>query len=290
MLLKTFSKILFACLFFSLMFAVSAQTKKKPTKVTPKKNAQTEINVVKEAPPAKATVKKNERPSVEPLKNSPADNDAALSSQTLKTNSSAGVSNENKPVYFYEFSQPDFQISQIFIEHDENGKGKITFLKKNFGETVTDPIQLSAAALERIKQALGNLDFLNSNENYQYEKDYSHLGNMKFTVKKDGRERFAKFNYTTNKDAKALADEYRKIGQQYVWKFDINVARENQPLEAPRLMDALDWFIKRDEISDVTQLTPFLRELSNDERLPLIARNHAARLVKTIEKTEEKKK
>ena len=39
---------------------------------------------------------------------------------------------------------------------------------------------------------------------------------------------------------KLLADEYRKIGNQFIWMFDINVARENQPLEAPRIMDALD--------------------------------------------------
>ena len=285
---KTFSKILYAFIFFGLIFAVSAQTKKRTSKATPKKAAPTK-NVIVEETPAKIAVKKNERPVVEP-QDSSADNGAASDNQTLKINSRPNVSNESKPIYFYEFTQPDFQVSQIFIEHDENGKGKITFSKKDFGETVSDPIQLSPGAMERIKQALENLNFLDSNENYQYEKDYSHLGNIKFTVKKDARQRTAAFNYTTNKDAKALADEYRKIGQQYVWNFDINVARENQPLEAPRLMDALDSLIKRDEIFDPIQMIPFLRELSNDERVPLIARNHASRLIKTIEKKNKEKK
>jgi uncharacterized protein (UPF0147 family) len=112
---------------------------------------------------------------------------------------------------------------------------------------------------------------------------------MTFTMKKDKRERVAKFNWTVNPDAKNLMDEYRRIGQQFVWIFDIGVARENQPLEAPRLMDALDSLIKRNEISDAAQMIPMLKELSNDERIPLIARNHATRIVKEIEKKAEKK-
>ena len=157
-------------------------------------------------------------------------------------------------------------------------------MKKDFDEDISDPLQLSATALERVKAAWNALNFLDSTENYQYEKDYSHLGNMAFTMKKNGKTREAKFNWTDNKDAKNLADEYRRIGQQFVWIFDMNVARENQPLEAPLLMDALDSMIRRNEISDAEQMIPFLNEVNNDERIPLIARNHAAKLVKQTEK------
>ncbi|MBA3334893.1 MAG: hypothetical protein H0T08_04705, partial [Acidobacteria bacterium] len=122
------------------------------------------------------------------------------------------------------------------------------------------------------------------------ERDYGHLGNMKFTMTKDGRTRTAKFNWTENLTAKILADEYRKISQQFVWQFDINVARENQPLESPTLMNSLDGLIRRDEISDPNQMIPMLKELSNDERLPLLARNHATKIIKQIEKKKEEKK
>ena len=107
-------------------------------------------------------------------------------------------------------------------------------------------------------------------------------------MKKDGREREANFNWTINKDAKALMDEYRKIANQYIWMFDINVSRENQPLESPRMMNNLDILIRRNEISDANQMIPFLKELEDDERIPLISRNHANRLVKKIEKQIEK--
>jgi len=288
MLQKTLSKFLFGFIFFSLVLAASAQTKQNTTKKNVKKTVQVKPITVEQAP-LNLPAKKNERPTVE-TQESLTESDTKTNNRNSSPNSRPVSANEVKPVYFYEFSQPNFVISQIFIEHDENGKGKITFLKKDFSEAVSDPIQLSPTALERIKAVWQVLNFLDSTENYQYEKDYSHLGNMKFTLRKDGRERTAKFNYTVNKDAKILADEYRKIGQQYVWVFDINVARENQPLEAPRLLDALDSLVKRDEISDAPQMIPFLRELSNDERLPLIARNHATRLIKMIEKKKEEKK
>ncbi len=285
MLQKNFFRILFGLIFFGSVFSVSAQTKRKAAKTPVKKVVQTKPVII-EQKPVESPPKKNSRPeeqtenSSEPIKKN---------IQTEKTNARPGAAKENPSVYFYEFSQPNFLISKIFIEHDENGKGKITFTKQSFDETISDPIQLSQAALERIKAVWQALNFLASTENYQYEKDYSHLGNMTFTLRKDGRTRTAKFNWTANADAKILADEYRRISQQFVWIFDIGVARENQPLEAPRLMDALDSLIKRNEVSDAAQMIPMLKELSNDERIPLIARNHATRLIKEIEKKAEKK-
>lgn len=262
--------ILFLTVIMGLTGTGLAQTKKRNSKKPTLKPTATETPKQAENSPEEISTKntppkKNERMTEEPTKNN-------------------ARPTENAPVYFYEFSQPNFVVSQIFIEHDENGKGKITFLKQTFSETVSDPIQLSSDALERIKNVWNTLNFLDSTENYQYEKDYSHLGTMKFTKTKDGRTRTATFNWTENKDAKALADEYRKIGNQFIWLFDFGIARENQPLETPRLMDSIDNLIKRNEVSDPAQLIPFFKELSDDERIPLISRNHATRLITKIEK------
>ncbi len=247
-----------------------AQKKRKTTKKTTATTTQKTIQTTTTQENVKTPAKKNERPMGE-----------TSSSQTTKTT-------PNNSVYFYDFAQPNFLVTKIHIEYDEQGKGTITFQKRDFGENITDPLQLSAATLERLKNAFDALDFLNSDANYQYEKDYSHLGVIKIKVKKDGRERTVELNWTQNKEARILMDEYRKIGQQFVWIFDINLSRENQPLEAPKLLDTLDGYIKRNEISDPPQMIPFLKELSNDERIPLIARNHAARIVKEIEKDSQK--
>lgn len=280
---------------FSLTPSFFAQTKtKKPARKPLTKKAQTvAVQPAKTADPSqptetaetKAPVKKNERPETQT--NSPEDSAAPQKkNQSQKTKAGNGtVSEESRNVFSYEFTQPNFVVKHLSIEHDENGKGKITFEKKNFDEPVTDPIQLSTATLERIKNLFQALNFIDSTEDYQSTiRQYAHLGTMKIRQKKDGKERTAEYNWSENKDARALADEYRKIGQQFVWLFDISVSRENQPLQAPGLMDELDSLVRRNELSDPLQIVPFLKQLSDDERIPLIARNHATRLVKEIEK------
>jgi hypothetical protein len=252
-----------------------AQTTRKTKPVVKKAGA-----VATEPSPAPSRVE----PAVvkpEPKKNErPAANEGKVASAT--------TSQAVDPTYFYEFSQPDFVISKIVIEHDDAGRGTITFTKKMFGGPVSDPLQVSTAALERINGAYAALNFIDSNESYQYEKDYSHLGVTTFRLKKGERQRTAVFNYTVNKDAKILADEYRKLANQFIWVFDITVARENQPLETPKLLDALDGLMKRNEISDPAQMLPLLKSMEDDERVPLITRNHAAKLVEKIEKGDRK--
>ena len=79
-------------------------------------------------------------------------------------------------------------------------------------------------------------------------------------------------------------DEYRRISNEFIWKLEITTARVNQPLLTPGMMDTIDNYIGRDEISDPEHLLPFLTELSTDERLPLMGRNRALKLIKQIEK------
>ncbi len=268
--------IIFLTIFLTIPPLIAGQTKKRkttrkapaePVKTTPTPTTTPQA----EETPVKTVTKRNERPV----------------NESPKTSQNSIVSS----VYFYEFFQSQFLITQIFIEHDGDGNGKITFMKQDFEEAVSDPIRLSQASLEKVKSAFAALDFLNSTENYQdAERNYGHLGELKVKMKKDGRERVAAFNWTQNKDAKMLQNEYRKIANQFIWMFDVSVARRNQPLETPGLMDALDSYMKRDEISDPLQMIPFLTQLTNDERIPLIARNHAARLIKEIEKKAEKEK
>ena len=272
----------------SINGSISAQTKKrktvkKPVKASVKKETnsnETQTTELKES--EKTPSKRNARPTAETTSNenkSPNTETEARSSKGIK----------NTPTYFYQFDQPNFLTTHIYIEHDENGKGKITFRKKDLDEEFTDPLQLSPATLEKLKTHWSALNFLESKEDYQSkDKNYAHLGTMKLGMGIDDYERFAEFNWSDNPDAKALADEYRKIGNEYVWIFDVTVARENQPLEAPRVLKTLESYLKRNEISDPSHLIPYLKELSGDERIPLIARNNAAQMIKELEKKKKK--
>ena len=186
--------------------------------------------------------------------------------------------------YTYEFSQPDFFVYFVHIEHDDRGKGTIRFERRSDTEQITDPVQLSPAALERIRARFDALKFLDSTENYQGEKNYPSQGKTKLTLRQGGRERTAEFNYSQNADAQGLADEYRKVSEQALFVFDVSVALENQPLEMPKLIGRLESLIERKYLSDTEQLIPLIRELTEDERVPLVGRNQAARILKKLDK------
>ena len=209
-------------------------------------------------------------------------------SGSVSTEKTAAAEKSQVPgaaTYLYEFVRPGFLYGHIWIEHDDKGRGTISFLKEGYDEKITDPLALSTATVSKIEELVAQLDFLGSTEEYQFEKDFSHLGNVIFTHRRNGKERTVKYNWTTNKYAKDLMDEYRRIGNEYTWLFEFGVARENQPLRTPAMMDHLDGFLRRKEISHPPHLLPFLTQVASDEKLPLIARNHASRLIDQIEKS-----
>jgi hypothetical protein len=198
--------------------------------------------------------------------------------------SSGNVRKTDAVTYTYEFTQPKFYVKHIVLEHDANGRGKITFERLNEDVPVVDPIELSPAALNRITSYWTALQFLDSNTDYQSDKQFPHLGTMRIGMQQGERKRIAEFNWTHNDSASALVNEYRKAADQAMLIFDISIARENLPLNAPKLMEAMESLLKRDGLSDPNQLLPLLKELSTDEHVPLIARNHALRLIKKIQK------
>ncbi len=185
--------------------------------------------------------------------------------------------------YSYEFTQPEFVVRHIVIDHDATGRGKITFERKNEELTFEEPIELSAGALGRVLGAWTELQFLESTENYQADRQFPHLGTMRLKMEHESQKRTAEFNWTNNKQASLLANEYRRVADQAIFVFDLAVARETQPLSAPKLMEVFEQYLKRNGFSDPLQLLPLLKEVSTDEHLPLIARNHALRLIKKLE-------
>ena len=186
--------------------------------------------------------------------------------------------------YSYEFSQPNFYVNHITIEHDQAGKGTIKFTRKNEDAEVVEPLQLSATAATRVLGLWESLKFLESDTNYQSSRHYAHLGVMKIGMERGQQKRVAEFDWTQDTAAADLVAEYRRAADQAIMVFDIGIARENQPLNAPKLMEGLESLLKRNGLSDPKQLLPLLTDMSTDERVPLIARNHAQRLIKKIQK------
>ncbi|HJZ82471.1 MAG TPA: hypothetical protein VKD91_19060 [Pyrinomonadaceae bacterium] len=221
----------------------------------------------------------------------------ALAQETTKRNdrpqdsgAPAPRSEENKkapegPRYSYEFAQKEFVISHIVITHDATGRGQISFERKGEETAIIEPVELSKVAWGRISGLWSDLRFLDSTENYQASKNFAHLGTYKLGMDDGKRQRTAEFNWSDNKTAWALANEYRRVADQAILIFNIKLAREMQPLNVPSLLNEMDSQIKRDGLSDPRQLVPLLNELRVDEHIPLIARNSAERILKKIEKS-----
>ncbi len=186
--------------------------------------------------------------------------------------------------FSYEFTQPEFYVRHITIEHDANGRGVIKFQRLRDETIYEEPLELSPAAWTRIAGFWQALRFLDSEENYQSEKHFAHMGTMRLKMERDSRKRTAEFNWSNNKEAFSLANEYRRVADQAILVFDISVARELQRLNLPKLMEEFELQLKLKGLSDPQQLVPLLKDISTDEHLPLIARNHALRLIKKIEK------
>jgi hypothetical protein len=217
----------------------------------------------------------------------PGNKQNARPGQTPQSNSKPEIkpdTNAEKTTYTYEFSQPKFNVNHIVIEHDQTGRGTITFERINEAVPIVDPLQLSPAALARILGLWEALRFLDSDTDYQSSQHFAHLGVMRIGMQRGERKRVAEFDWTHNRAASDLVSEYRRAADQAILVFDIALARQNQPLNAPKLMELLESYLRRNAISDPQQLVPLLTELSTDEHVPLIARNHALRLIKKIQK------
>ena len=190
----------------------------------------------------------------------------------------------NAARYTYEFRQPDFLVYFVHIEHDDSGRGHIRFERRMDTEQLTEPFELSPAALARVRAKWEALGFLESGANYQGERTYPSMGQTRLSVRRGGQERTTEFNYSQNGDAQGLAQEYRRASEQALFVFEVKVALESQPLETPKLINRLGELLDRNFLSDNQQLVPLIRELSEDERVPLVGRNQAARILKKLEK------
>ena len=272
-----------ALLVQSAAIDATAQSKKN-RKASPRTvaGAKTAPEQATDAPPASPTPAPAKANNREATTNAP----AAASQSPAKTEIVPAKAEASSTAvrYFYEFKQPDFQISRIMIEHDAAGRGQISFVRKSSEEIFTDPLEISPDALARIKAAWDALRFLDSDANYQDEKQFPHLGTMTLRMREGTRERKAEFNWTHNEGAAALVKEYRGLGEQQLFVFDVTLARQYQPSDTIKIFKRLESLLDRKEVSDTAQLVPLLRDLTTDERIPLMARNHATRLLKKIEK------
>src|SRR5260370_33906782 len=107
---------------------------------------------------------------------------------------------------------------------------------------------------------------------------------MTISVNQGGKERTVRFNYPDNRDMSQLSEIFRAISTQAITLFDIDLSIQHQPLDLPRMLESVENELHLERLAEPDQLIPTLRDIAQDDTLPLIARNHATRMISSIQK------
>ncbi len=187
------------------------------------------------------------------------------------------------PHYSYLFENPRFTTPIQELEFDGSGQGKFRFKRKDSDEIV-NKLSVAPEVLSQIQLLLDDMNFLASGEDYQHKKDFSHLGNMTISYSRGGKERTVKFNYTDNQSMTRLSEIFRNIITQETRIFELEAVIANDPISAPAQLRMLESELKSKRVADPHRFDPILKNIRLDEGVPLIARNHADRLLQMISK------
>jgi len=190
--------------------------------------------------------------------------------------------------YSYQFDGPRFYVPLMEIDLAADGTGELRFRRGESDEIFKIELKLLPSTIERIREIYTETNFLNSNEDYQNKKDFSHLGWTTLSAKEGERERKVRFNYTTNLQIDELAKIFRGIATQEMFLFDIATMAQYQPLDLPRQLEAIESSLRLEQITEPERILVAMRDLNSNDALPLIARNKASRIISDIEKKKYK--
>jgi hypothetical protein len=202
-----------------------------------------------------------------------------------KLESIKGASSSDSDLSFsYKFEGPRFYLKVIEIDLGSNGTGGLRFTRGESDEVLDCKVNLQPGTIARIRQLYELSDFLGTETSYQDKRDMSHLGWITIGAKRGERERKVRYNYTTNAHIKELQEIFLGIAWQEIALFDIDNAERYQPLDLPKQLEILENDLGLERIAEPTRVIAPLKEISVDESQPLIARNHAKRIIEAINK------
>ncbi len=190
------------------------------------------------------------------------------------------------PAYRFLFENERFVVSLQEVLLTAEGKGQYRYQRKEMDEMVLTFVA-SPAVMEEIRGLFAQLDFLHSSENYQHRRDFSHLGTITLAMRQDGAEREVRFNYSDRQQINQLVRLFRGLATQESRLFEIETVRANDPISTPAQLRLLEGELKSRTIADPRRFAPLLREMRLDEGIPLIARNHATRLLEQIDRLQK---
>ena len=186
--------------------------------------------------------------------------------------------------YSYKFENPRFDLRVIEIDLNSNGTGELRFTRGTSDEVLDCKVKLLPATIARISSLFEASGLLASNTEYQDKKDFAHMGWVTLGARRGTLERKTRFNSTSNIHIKTLGEIFRAIASQEISLFDIENAERYQPLDLPRQLETLANDLRLERIAEPERLLAALNEIAADDIQPLIARNHARKIIEDIKK------
>ena len=186
--------------------------------------------------------------------------------------------------FSYKFENARFHIPLIEIDLAPDGTGELRFKRGESDEIIDLKLKLLPETMERIRTLYGVTGFLTSKDEYQAKKNFSNLGWITLSAREGDLKREVRLNYSENQHIKELYDIFRAIATQQMHLFDLDTAEQYQPLDLPTQLRVLERDLELERIAEPEQMLTALRNINSNDALPLIARNHAKRIVASIEK------
>ena len=184
----------------------------------------------------------------------------------------------------YKFENARFHIPLIEIDLAPDGTGELRFKRGESDEIIDLKLKLLPATMERIRTLYSVTGFLTSKVEYQSKKDFSNLGWVTLSAREGNVKREVRLNFSDNNYIRELSDIFRAIATQQTHLFDLDTAEQYQPLDLPTQLRVLERDLELERIAEPEQMLAALRNISSNDALPLIARNHAKRIADKIEK------
>lgn len=207
---------------------------------------------------------------------------------TVRQQAAAEAGPSKSVAFTYKFENARFYIPLIDLQVNADRTAKLSFKQGESDDTIDQTFTVRPETMDRLVELTTRSRFLESDEDYQSKKDFSHLGWITITATEGGHHRTTRFNYSQNKDVSDLAEIFRAIATQWIDIFHIKVAVEHQPLDLPAQLDALENDLQIERLVEPESLVDPLRDISQDDTLPLIARNHADKIITAIQKKKYK--
>jgi hypothetical protein len=204
--------------------------------------------------------------------------------ETKAAQASKAETDSGDASFGYRFENTRFYIPLIEIDLASDGTGELRFKRGESDEIIDRKLKLLPATVSRIRDIYERTHFISSDKDFQDEKDFSHLGWVSLSMRQGERERKVRFNWTPNLEIRELAEIFRSVATQEMHLFDIETSQQYQPLDLPRLLDALENDLRGQRVAEPEQMLVALNEIAGNDTQTLIARNHATRLVESIKK------